>query len=104
MCGPRASHCFHTVTDYRSLAVAERYNQPFGLYLYGIVREFDLPDVARAVGPRPVLLLNAVTAAGHPAGAAVEGLYRGASNVSVRNTNGTADPASLLAAWARDLA
>ncbi len=44
-----------TVTDYRSLAVAERYTQPFGIYAYGILREFDLPDVARAVGPRPVL-------------------------------------------------
>ncbi len=35
-----------TVTDYRSLAVAERYTQPFGIYAYGILREFDLPDVA----------------------------------------------------------
>ena len=35
-----------TVTDYRALAVAERYTQPFGIYAYGILREFDLPDVA----------------------------------------------------------
>ncbi len=32
-----------TITDYRSLAVAERYTQPFGIYAYGILREFDLP-------------------------------------------------------------
>ena len=62
-----------TVTDYRSLAVAERYTQPFGIYAYGILREFDLPDVARAVGPRPVLLLNPVTPRGEPAGAADAG-------------------------------
>src|SRR6267378_2776790 len=54
----------HTVTDYRSLAVAERYTQPFGIYAYGLLREFDLPEVARAVGPRPVLLLNPVTPRG----------------------------------------
>ena len=91
----------HTVTDYRSLAVADRYNQPFGLYLYGVLREFDLPDVARAVGPRPVLLLNAVTATGDPAGAAAQDLYRGASNVSVRNIDASVTPVSVIAAWAR---
>ena len=58
-----------TVTDYRSLASAERYTQPFGIYAYGLLRAFDLPQVARAVGPRPVFLLNPVTAtrrAGRP--------------------------------------
>src|SRR5947209_5891383 len=57
-----------TVTDYRSLAAAERYTQPFGIYAYGIVREFDLPDAARRAGPRPVLLLTPVTAPRRPAG------------------------------------
>jgi len=90
-----------TITDYRSLAVAERYNQPFGLYLYGVVREFDLPDVARAIGPRPVLLLDAVTAVGDPAGAAARDLYRSASNVSVRNLDAGDNPATVIAAWAR---
>ena len=42
-----------TITDYRSLAVAERYTQPFGIYAYGILREFDLPDVARRGGTAP---------------------------------------------------
>jgi len=90
----------HAVTDYRSLAVAERYNQPFGVYAYGIMRQFDLPDVARAVGPRPVLLLDAVTALGEPAGAAARDLYSTASNVSVRSTDAGADPTPLIAAWA----
>jgi hypothetical protein len=90
----------HTITDYRSLAVAERYNQPFGVYAYGVVREFDLPDVARAVGPRPVLLLNAVTTLGDPAGAVAQDLYRSASNVSVRNIDASVDPMPVIAAWA----
>src|SRR5204862_7116162 len=58
-----------TITDYRSLAVAERYTQPFGIYAYDILRQFDLPDVARAAGPRPVLLLNPMTPRGSRPGA-----------------------------------
>ena len=65
-----------TITDYRSLAVAERYSQPFGIYAYGILREFDLPDVARAAAPRPVLLLDPVTPAGSAAGAAGPGFVQ----------------------------
>jgi cephalosporin-C deacetylase-like acetyl esterase len=90
----------HTITDYRSLAVAERYDQPFGLYAYGVLREFDLPDVARAVGPRPVVLLNPVTAIGEPAGRIAQDLYRGASNVTVRELDPGADPLPAIAAWA----
>ena len=89
-----------TVTDYRSLAVAERYTQPFGIYAYGILREFDLPDVARAVGPRPVLLLNPVTPRGEPAGEAAKELYRGVPNATVRTLEAGEDPVQVLAAWA----
>ena len=89
-----------TVTDYRSLAVAERYTQPFGIYAYGILREFDLPDVARAAGPRPVLLLNPVTPSGEPAGEAAKELYRSGPNATVRTLESGEDPVQVLAAWA----
>ena len=89
-----------TVTDYRSLAVAERYTQPFGIYAYGILREFDLPDVARAVGPRPVLLLNPVTPRGEPASAAAVGLYKKVPNATVRTLDAGDDPVQVLANWA----
>ncbi len=89
-----------TITDYRSLAVAERYTQPFGIYAYGILREFDLPDVAAAVGPRPVLLLDPVTPVGEPAGAAARDLYKTIPTVTVRTTDARQDPAQVLAAWA----
>ena len=87
-----------TVTDYRSLAVAERYTQPFGIYAFGLFREFDLPDVARAAGPRPVELRNPVTPLGEPAGAAALDLYKGVSNVRVRTLDGD-DPVQVLANW-----
>jgi cephalosporin-C deacetylase-like acetyl esterase len=89
-----------SVTDYRSLAVAERYEQPFGIYVYGILREFDLPDVARAVGPRPVLLLDPVTPLGEPAGPAAQHLYQSVPNVPVRTMDAGGDPVQVLAAWA----
>ena len=88
-----------TVTDYRALAVADRYTQPFGIYAYGILREFDLPDVAGAVGPRPVLLLDPSTPLGEPAGATARARYRGAPNTSVRTMDVGEDPVQILAAW-----
>src|SRR6185295_5349561 len=89
-----------TMTDYRSLAVAERYSQPFGIYAYGILREFDLPDVARAAAPRPVLLLDPVTPTGEPAGAAALDLYKGVPNATVRTLDAADDPVQVLANWA----
>jgi cephalosporin-C deacetylase-like acetyl esterase len=89
-----------TVTDYRSLSVAERYTQPFGIYAYGILREFDLPDVAAAAAPQPVLLLDPVTPVGERADAAARDLYERVSNVTVRAAETGEDPAQVLAAWA----
>jgi cephalosporin-C deacetylase-like acetyl esterase len=89
-----------TVTDYRSLAVADRYSQPFGIYAYGILREYDLPDVARAVGPRPVLLINSVTPRGEPAGATDLGVYKSVPNATVRTLATGDDPVQALASWA----
>jgi cephalosporin-C deacetylase-like acetyl esterase len=89
-----------TVANYRSLATAERYTQPFGIYAYGLLREFDLPDVARAAGPRPVLLINPVTPRGEPAGASAQDLYKGVPNASVRTLDAAEDAVAILTAWA----
>jgi hypothetical protein len=88
-----------TVTDYRALAVAERYTQPFGIYAYGILREFDLPNVAGSLAPRPLLLLNPVTALGEPADAAARDLYKDAANARVRTVDIGEDPVQILTAW-----
>jgi cephalosporin-C deacetylase-like acetyl esterase len=89
-----------TVTDYRSLATAERYTQPFGIYAYGLLREFDLPEVAGLVAPRQVLLLNPVSALGEPAGPAARDLYKAIPNTSIQTLAGGADPVQVLAAFA----
>jgi hypothetical protein len=88
-----------TVTDYRSLSVAERYTQPFGLYAYGILREFDLPDVARSLESRPVLLINPTTANGAAGGADAQDRYKAVPNVSVRTLDAAEDVVSTMASW-----
>ena len=88
------------ITDYRSLAVAERYTQPFGIYAYGLLREFDLPDVARAIGPRSVLLVNPITPRGEAAASGAADLYKAASNVRVRTLGAGEDPVQAFAEWA----
>ena len=93
----RGAALLRTVTDYRSLAVAERYSQPFGIYAYGLLREFDLPEVTSAVGPRRVLFLNPSTPLGEPAGAAARDLYAGMTHASVQTTDD--DPVQILASW-----
>jgi len=89
------------VTDYRSLATAERYTQPFGIYAYGLLREFDLPEVAGAIGPRPVLLINPTSARGEPGGPAAADRYKSAPNVTVRTLETSDDPVQTLADWAK---
>jgi len=89
-----------TITDYRSLAVAERYSQPFGIYAYGMLKEFDLPQVASALAPRPLLFLNPVTPNGDAAsGDEAQALYATAPNVSLQTLDGKTDPVRLLADW-----
>jgi len=89
-----------TVMDYRSLATAERYTQPFGIYAYGLLREFDIPDVARAIAPRPVLLANPVTPRGEPAGQAAVDRYSSVPNATVRVLDSNDDLVRVFAAWA----
>lgn len=90
-----------TVIDYRSLATAERYTQPFGIYAYGLLREFDLPEVAGALAPRPVLVINPVTPRGEAAGAAAVERYKIVSNATVRTLDAADDPVQVLTDWAK---
>jgi cephalosporin-C deacetylase-like acetyl esterase len=89
-----------TAVDYRSLATAERYSQPFGIYAYGLLREFDLPEVARAAAPRPVLVLNPAASPPDTAGSAAADRYKSAANVTVQTLDAAEDPVQVLATWA----
>jgi cephalosporin-C deacetylase-like acetyl esterase len=88
-----------TVTDYRSLSVAERYTQPFGVYAYGVLREFDLPDVAGSLESRPVLLINPVNARGEAAGTEAQDRYKAIPNVRVRTLDAAEDAVTTMSSW-----
>jgi hypothetical protein len=88
-----------TITDYRSLAVAERYSQPFGIYAWGLLKEFDLPDVARAVAPRQVLLLDPVNPVGEPDTGTARERYKAVANVTVESTSQGEDFLPALTRW-----
>ncbi len=50
--------------DFRALVDTRYYAQPASLFVPGILRHFDLPQVAAAASPRRVLLINAVDSMG----------------------------------------
>jgi cephalosporin-C deacetylase-like acetyl esterase len=88
-----------TIGDYRSLAVAERYTQPFGIYAYGLLKAFDLPQLASALAPRPVLFVDPVGPTGEPAGPEAGKLYAAASNVAIRALDAKTDTVQFLRDW-----
>ena len=48
----------NAAASYGEIARSEIYQQPVSLMLPGVLRDFDLPDVAGAVAPRALLVLN----------------------------------------------
>ena len=88
-----------TITDYRSLATAERYTQPFGIYAYGLLKEFDLPQVASALAPRPLVFLDPVTPSGESSVRDAHALYAGAVNVSIQTPDAIIDPVQFVSRW-----
>jgi cephalosporin-C deacetylase-like acetyl esterase len=60
----RQTVAHRSLVDFRTLLENRYYAQPASLFVLGILRHFDLPQVAAAAGPRRVLLINAVDAQG----------------------------------------
>jgi cephalosporin-C deacetylase-like acetyl esterase len=46
------------LSEYRSIVENDRYTTPFRIYATGLLRHFDLPDVAALAAPRKLVLLN----------------------------------------------
>lgn len=61
---PRAVLCDGVLADYKSIFESELYAWGLTWYVPGILREFDLPNVAAAVAPRPLWMVNVVDARG----------------------------------------
>ena len=53
------------MVSWRSLVEAETFTQPFANFVPGVLRATDLPEIARRIAPRPVVVAGAVDASGH---------------------------------------
>jgi len=68
------------LTDYRSIVENDHYTTPFRIFLPGVLKHFDLPELAAMIAPRPLLLLNPMDQAGQRRdAAAVQALYPSAA-------------------------
>jgi len=85
-----------TLTDFRSLVAAEDYSLKVGSFTFGLLKHFDLPQLASVVSPRPVWLLNPVNPQGEPVPlSAIPAAYSETAKIHVEST--PAD--SVLSEW-----
>ncbi|MEO8127000.1 MAG: alpha/beta fold hydrolase [Bryobacteraceae bacterium] len=71
--------------SYRDVVETEEFRTTLADMVPGLLRHTDLPEVARAVSPRQVVLAGLATAKGPPAADAdIERLYSGAANVVIK--------------------
>ena len=52
------------LADFKSLVGSQDYNFKVGSFTFGLLKHFDLPDLASVVSPRPLWLLNPADAKG----------------------------------------
>jgi hypothetical protein len=78
--------CEGAVASYLDIAKARLYRGVMELIVPGVLKDFDIPDVARAIAPRPVWIVDSrapdgtrtqqVGARERPQGSAFEQVYR----------------------------
>jgi hypothetical protein len=85
-----------TLTDFRSLVASEDYSLKVGSFTFGLLKHFDLPQLASVVSPRPVWLLNPVDPKGDSLPlSAIPSSYAETAKVRVEST--TTD--TVLSEW-----
>ena len=57
---PRAVLVNRTLVSYLSIVESENYSLKHGWFVPGILREFDLPQIAAGISPRPCWILNGI--------------------------------------------
>jgi hypothetical protein len=55
-----------TLATYSAIVVDEIYTHRYVMFTPGVLRKYDLPDVAALVAPRPLVFINAVDQAQRP--------------------------------------
>jgi pimeloyl-ACP methyl ester carboxylesterase len=76
-----------TLTSFKSLVASADYNLRVGAFTFGLLKHFDLPQLASVVSPRPVWLLNPVDPSGEPLPlSAVPARYAETAKIRVEST------------------
>jgi len=82
---PRSILLEQVIADLRSVVESEEYALSLSWFAFGILRDFDLPDLVAGLAPRRCWLLNATGARGETLPAStVQRLYRAAGDVYAR--------------------
>lgn len=53
-----------TIADFRSVVASEQYSLPLSSFAFGLLPNFDLPQICPVIAPRPVWFVNSVGADG----------------------------------------
>jgi hypothetical protein len=76
-----------TLASFKSLVASADYNFKVGEFTFGLLKHFDLPELASVVSPRPLWLLNPVDPMGEPLPhSAVPTSYAETANIRVQST------------------
>jgi cephalosporin-C deacetylase-like acetyl esterase len=76
-----------TLASFKSLVASADYNLRVGAFTFGLLKHFDLPQLASVVSPRPVWLLNPVDPSGEPLPlSAVPARYAETAKIRVEST------------------
>ena len=88
----------HTLASLRSVVESEEYSLKLPWYVVGLLREMDLPDVARALGSRSCWIRNATGPNGQPLNeSALRERYGNAANLRFIGEPDSRRPGTLLA-------
>jgi hypothetical protein len=89
-----------TLLTLESVVASKDYDFPVSAVAFGLLREFDLPELCAAVAPRPVWLLNSLGPQGEPLPASdARQAYRNAGQISFRVQPDPID--EVILEWAR---
>ena len=105
---PRVAGCaaIGSLATYRSLIDSDRFTQPPSTFVWNVLANYDLPEAAAAIAPRPLLVAGPVDAAHKPLPvSSLQQTYKAttsafAASAASRNLVLTADPSDILK-WLR---
>jgi hypothetical protein len=63
---PRSIAAYHMLCEFRSVVESEEYSLALSWFVFGILPELDIPDLAASLAPKPCWVINSTGAHGEP--------------------------------------